>query len=187
MTLLTTNNQVKALKNLSGASWDIIKTYNNLIEFLKKEIKTLEKRLKELLETSFKKEYELLISIPGIGLKVSSMIISTFNSFRDFDNAKQACSFAGIAPNPYQSGTSVKGRGAISKRGNTFSRKILYMGALSAILHNSFIKGQYSRLLERGKSKMQAVIAAAHKLLRLAFGVLKSGEKFDKEYVREYR
>jgi len=171
---------------LHNASKDIIKAYNKHIKFLNDEIKKLEEKLKNLLKNNFKKEYELLISIPGIGLKVSSMIISTFDSFKNFDNAKQACSFVGITPYPYQSGTSVKGRGAISKRGNTFARKILYMGALSSVMHNSFIKAQYNRLLKKGKSKMQAVIAAAHKLLRLAFGVLKSGKMFNESYVREY-
>ena len=102
----------------------------------------------------FKDEYKLLTSIPGVGIKVASLIISTFNSFQDFQTAKQACSFAGISPSPYQSGTSVKGKGRISKRGSSFARKILYMGALSATKYNLLIKQQYQRLLENGKCKL---------------------------------
>jgi len=115
-----------------------------------------------------------------------SMIVAVFNGFENFSTAKQACSFAGIAPAPYESGTSVKGRGSISKRGSTFARKMLYMGALVATIHNSFIKQQYQRLLQNGKSKMVALVAAANKLLRQAFGVLKSGKPFDINYVKVY-
>jgi len=136
------------------------------------------------LEKEFQKEYELLRSIPGIGLKVSAMIIAVFNDFKAFENAKQACSFAGIAPAPYESGTSVKGRGSISKRGNTFARQMLFMGALSATIHNPLIRQQYQRLLDNGKSKMVAMVAAANKLLKQAFGVLKSGQPFNPNYVK---
>jgi len=44
------------------------------------------------------------------------------------------------------------------------------------------IREQYQRLLSNGKSKMVAMIAAANKLLRQAFGVLKSGKPFDTNY-----
>ena len=177
-------NQYLALKKQAGHSKEVLKSYKRHLQFITQEITRLEKQLKELLEEAFKIEYDLLNSIPGIGLKVSSMIIAVFNAFENFDNAKQACSFAGIAPSPYESGSSVKGRGSISKRGNTFARKMLFMGALSATIHNPLIKQQYHRLLENGKCKMVAMVAAANKLLRLAFGVLKSGKLFDVNYMR---
>ena len=109
-------NQRHALSKQADHSKDAIKTYNNLIKFLNKEIQKLERKLLEIIRQTFKAEYDLLNSIPGIGIKVSSMIIATFNSFKNFDNAKQACSFAGICPSPHESGKSVKGRGSISPR-----------------------------------------------------------------------
>jgi len=177
-------NQHHALKQQAHHSKDILSSYDRHIKFISKEIIKLEKLLEGLLNESFAEEYKLLRSIPGIGLKTSSMIIAIFDSFKAFENPKQACNFAGIAPSPYQSGTSVKGRGRISKRGNPLARKILYMGALSATIHNPMIRSQYKRLIENGKPKMLAMIAAANKLLRQAFGVLKSGIPFDKEYMK---
>lgn len=179
-----TNNQYKALKKQANHSKIVVESYIRHLRFLDVEIKRLNKILHELLGQEYKEEYKLLNSIPGIGLKVSAMIIAVFNGFKNFASAKQACSFAGIAPSPYESGTSVKGRGSISKRGNTFARKMLYMGALSASIFNPLIKQQYQRLLKNGKSKMVAMIAAANKLLRQAFGVIKSGKEFDINYVR---
>lgn len=180
------NNQYLALTRQANHSKEALKSYKRHLKFITEEIKRLEGTLKHLLEEQFKEAYVLLNSIPGIGLKVSAMIIAVFHQFEDFSSAKQACSFAGIAPSPYESGSSVKGRGSISKRGNPFARQIIFMGALSATLHNPLIKQQYQRLLENGKPKMVAMIAAANKLLRQAFGVLKSGKPYDIHYARDY-
>ena len=179
----TSSNQRHALKRQARHSKEAIKSYDRHIKLINHEIETLETKLKEILKTAFQTEHELLTTIPGVGLKVSSMIIAVFNSFENFDNAKQACSFVGICPSPYESGTSVKGRGSISKRGNTFARKILFMGALSAIQYNPPIRQQYLRLLENGKCKMQALVAALNKLLRQAFGVLKSRTPFKADHL----
>ncbi len=176
-------NQRHALSKQAYHSKDILNSYDRHIKFIVDEIKQLNKQLLSLLKRSFKNEYDLLISIPGVGVKVASLIISTFNSFQDFQTAKQACSFAGICPSPYQSGTSVRGKGSISKRGSPFARKILYMGALSATKYNPLIKKQYQRLVENGKPKMQAIVAAANKLLRQTFGVLKSKKAYDESYI----
>ena len=56
---------------------------------------------------------------------------------------------------------------------------MLFMGALTATIYNPMIREQYQRLLSNGKCKM---VAAANKLLRQAFGVLKYGKPFDTNY-----
>lgn len=178
------NNQCLALTKQANHSKEALNSYKRHLNFISQEIKRLEMELESLLKELFKAEYMLLRSIPGVGLKVSSMIIAVFHKFENFQNAKQACSFIGIASSPYESGTSVKGRGSISKRGNPFARQMLFMGALVAMVHNPLIKQQYQRLIKNGKSKMVAIIAAANKLLRQAFGVLKSGKPFDINYAK---
>ena len=57
------------------------------------------------------------------------------------------------------------------------------MATLSATMYNPLVKQKYDRLVESGKAKMVALIAAANKLLRIAFGVLKSGREFDVNYL----
>ena len=179
-----TGNQYHALQKQVHYSKEAARSYKKHLDFLKAETKRLEKALHALLEREFGTEYALLQSIPGIGLKVSATIIAFFGAFEYFETAKQACSFAGMAPSPYESGSSVKGRGAISKQGNAFARKMLFMGALSATVHNPLVRQQYQRLLQKGKHKLVALIAAANKLLRQAFGVLKSGIPFDVHYAK---
>jgi transposase len=178
-----TNNQLQAIKKVPNANKGVIKSYQNTIKYLTKEIAKLKKELEALLKENFSKEFKLLNSIPGVGLKVIAMIIAFYDSFKSFDSAKKVVSFAGIAPSPYESGTSIKRRGGISKKGNSLIRKIIYMATLSATLFNPLVKQKYQRLIQRGKSKMTALIAAANKLLRITFGVLKSQKPFDVNYL----
>jgi len=177
-------SQLHALTKQVNYSKEAARSYQRHQKFLQQEIRKLESHLDTYLSTYFSDNYKLLQSIPGVGLKISATILSAYGSFENFQNAKQACSFAGMAPSPYESGTSVKGKSRISKRGNPFIRKMLFMGALSATSYNPLIKQHYKRLVASGKPKMSAMNASAHKLLRIIFGVLKSGKPFDINYIR---
>jgi len=180
-----TGSQKHALMHQANYPKEIIEVYEKFIKFIEQEILLLKKKMELLLKQHFAHEYTLLSSIKGIGLMSSAMIISVFDSFKSFDNAKQAASFAGIAPVPYESGTSVKRRGSISKQGSPLARKFLFMATLSGMQFNELLKVQYTRLLEKGKSKKQAIVAVAHKLLRIAFGVLKHNKPFTPNYIYE--
>lgn len=177
------SNQHHAIRHQVQSSTKAVASYKRHIVFIEKELTQLEQELESLIIANFEEEYRLLRTIPGIGLMSSGVILGIYNAFKTFDNAKQACAFAGICPSPHQSGTSVKGSGTISKRGNAFARKTFYMASLSAIQYNPFAKAQYERLVANGKSKKQALIAAANKILRQAFGVLKNGKAFDRNYM----
>jgi transposase len=107
--------------------------YNKIIREVEKNIKELEKEIKELSKKNFQEEYKLLKSIPGVSDRVIGVIISIFGGFKRFKSVKEAASFAGLDPSPYESGSSVKKSGKIKKMGNPYARKILYMAALSAI------------------------------------------------------
>ncbi len=178
------NNQIKALKEKAYYSSEVVKLKQELLEKNSEVINKLKKLLNKKLKENFSKEYELLNNIPGVGIMVSSMVIAVFNNFKEFDSAKKVCSFIGIAPSPYESGTSVKRRGRISKKGSPIARKILYMATLSAIRYNKTIKEFYERLLQKGKTKMTAVIACMNKLIRIIFAVVKYKREFCENYVR---
>jgi hypothetical protein len=59
----------------------------------------------------------------------------------------------------------------------------LYVPAIVAGRYNLFIRAWRERLLAKGKCKMQVIGAAMHKLLRQAFGVLKSQTPFDSSFL----
>lgn len=146
------------------------------------EIMNLKRQMKVILRHSFQQANAWLQSIPGVGEVTAGAILAHCGQFETFQRASQVVAFAGLNPSPYQSGSSVRGRGGISKRGHADLRALLYMGAMSAIRYNEPCRALYLRLLEQGKAKRVALVAVAHKLLRQAFGVLKSGQSFQQNY-----
>lgn len=78
----------------------------------------------------------------------------------------------------YQSGTSVRGRAQIGHGGNGRLRTALYMATLSAAQHNPTIREFYQRLRAAGKPSKVARCAAARKLLRLAWALVKKNERY---------
>jgi YfiH family protein len=96
---------------------------------------------------------------------------------------KEVASFLGLAPQISQSGKD-KGKAWLSKKGNGYLRRLLYLAALSASRSNAQCRELYQRLLAKGKPKKVALIAVANKLLRQAFAVLKSGCPYDPHYLK---
>jgi transposase len=130
-----------------------------------------------------KAQRDLLTSIPGIAETTATVILAEIRDLDTFDSADQLAAFAGLTPHEFSSGSSVHGKPRLSKIGNSRLRKALYMPAVVACRHNPFIRAFCDRLLAKGKSKMSMVGAAMHKLLRQAFGVLKSQKPFDPNFL----
>ncbi|MGH9455897.1 MAG: transposase [Terriglobia bacterium] len=86
---------------------------------------------------------------------------------------------AGLDPREYTSGTSVHKKVRISKAGNKHLRRALYMPALVAVRHQANLRAFYEHLLARGKTKLQALVAAMRKLLHAIYGMFKHDQLFD--------
>ena len=91
-------------------------------------------------------------------------------------------SYSGLDVRQKDSGTSVKGKPQISKRGNRFLRKAMHLPALSAIRHNEHHKAVFVRLVSKHGIKMKAAVAVQRKLLELIYVIWKNNMPFDKEY-----
>lgn len=126
----------------------------------------------------------LLTSITGIGpLTTSILLVETLHPSW-MESSDQWAVYAGLSPVPRQSG-SFTGRTRISKIGNGRLRRAFYLCALTASRRQNTFGDFYRHLLTQGKPKKVALIALARKLLRAAFAVLKSGQKFDPGYRRQ--
>lgn len=152
------------------------------IHFLKQQLETLKKSIQDHLShhPTLKAEVERLDSIIGIGAVAAACIRAEIGSLERFASARQLAAYSGLTPQQHQSGTSVHGKVRLSKIGNAHLRHHLYFPALVAIRHCPEIQQWRQQLLDRGKTKMQVVGAVMHKLLRICFGVLKSGNPFDR-------
>lgn len=132
---------------------------------------------------ALKAQRDLLDSIPGIGPVTHAKLLAV--DIQRFDSARSLAAYAGLTPMNRDSGSSVRHRPRFSKIGDADLRRSFYMPSLVAIQCNEPAKELYDRLLAKGKSKMAALGAVMHKLLRQAYGVLKSGVPFDANFAKK--
>lgn len=146
------------------------------IRDLKKHIKTLQKQLIE--QGRMYNQVNLVNSIAGIGMLSAVGLVINIGDLSRFTDAKHLSSFFGVHPVFKQSGDG-KTISRMSKCGRSQPRAILYMATLSGVNINPILKKTFSNAKAKGKAPMAAIGICMHKLLRLVYGVLKSGNKFD--------
>jgi len=177
-------NRLHALSRIPEADETVVLIYREISLLLKAKEYEAEKSIQKILNEYYSDEYKGLMNIPGVGKRVSSIVIGFFGGFETFENAKQVSSYIGLNPSPKQSGVSLKGRGIISKKGNRYIRKIFYMAALSASKHNKACNEQYERLLACGKSKRVALVAVANKMVRQIFAIVKYDRIYNENHYK---
>lgn len=155
------------------------------LQFLDQQIEQLLQAITDHIDAhpALQRRQELLESIPGFGRLTAAKIQSV--DIERFDSARTLAAFTGVTPMNRDSGTSVHRRPKFCKIGDADLRRALYMPAVVAIRCNPLAKALYDRLCAKGKSKMAALGAVMHKLLRLAYGVLKSGQPFDENFAKK--
>jgi transposase len=126
----------------------------------------------------------LVASIPGIGMVTAAVIMAETNGFALIRSKKQLTSYAGLDVKEKESGTSVKGKSRISKRGNRYLRKAMYMPALTAIRHSERYKAIFVRIVSRNGIKMKGCVAVQRKLLEMAYTVYKTNTPYEANYLQ---
>jgi transposase len=123
--------------------------------------------------------HDLLVSIPGIGTTTAAIILGELLQITRFPSARQLAAFAGLVPHVRRSGTSVRGRGALSKLGASRLRKALFFPALVAMRYNALLRTFAERLRAAGKPPMVIVAAVMRKLVHQIYGTLRSGRAYN--------
>ena len=147
-------------------------------------IAELEKLLKEHAKKHEKlnEHYKRITSIIGVGDITAFAWLGEMGYAETFLHTRQVEAFVGLTPSQNQSGTSVCGKDRLSKVGNNYLRKSLYMPAVSAIQHNPVIRDFADRLKQAGKPSKVIICAVMRKLLRIIYAVVRSGKPFDLNY-----
>lgn len=178
-------NREESNDNRSSCPKYIEKQIRDFVKYLDKQVAKLNQKMDLLIKEHYKDLSELYTSIPGIGPIISATFIAHFGKFENFKTAKHVQSFIGICASPFESGTSIKRSGKISKRGNSEFRRLLFLAAMTSIGCNPFTKEQYERLINNKKNGQLAIIAVSNKLIKQMFAIVKSGVKFDSEYLEK--
>ena len=98
----------------------------------------------------------------GVGTKLALSLIADLPELGKASK-KEIAALVGVAPIINESGKQ-RGRSMI-RHGRYTVRKMLYMGALSAVRHDETMKEFYNRLLAKGKAKKVALVAVMRKML----------------------
>jgi len=180
------SNQLHAYLMTGALTESIQQMMQDELHELGQRIKEIEKLLEEKIVQLYPELYQGLLSIPGIGAKSAILLLVFCKGFKGFDNYKQVIAYLGLSPRVYQSGTSVNGKGHICKMGTAKVRAVLYMAAKSAIRWNHGCKQFYERLRAKGKPYRVAMIAVVNKLIKQVFAIVKSGGRYQADFVSQY-
>lgn len=139
-------------------------------------IKSIEKEMRQ----HEQENQELLRSIPGIGdIAAASLVAFVGNVYR-FETPEKLVAYIGLDPRVYESGTSVKGKGYISKRGNKYLRHILFNAAFTAMRCNPIFKSYYDKKISEGKHHTSIICALERKLVHVIYAVWSRQTPFKK-------
>ena len=130
------------------------------------------------MEEKLNSQYKLVTSIPGIGMQTAIYLLIATKGFEAFENWRQLACYAGVAPFPYQSGTSIRGRNKVHPLADKKLKSLLNMCAICAVRHDRELKAYYERKVKEGKSKMLVINNVRAKLLARVFAVINRGTPF---------
>ena len=167
--------------NMNDESVSNLSQLARLINDNQKEIETIKYKLIFLAKKS--KYFESINSIFGIGEFTTSIIIAELGDINRFNNIKELTAYCGLDPSIKQSGRSIDIHGPISKSGNKYLRKILFVSCLNIVrlspkchIEND-IEIYYRKKRNEGKHHYAAIIACTTKLLRKILALCKQLDK----------
>lgn len=182
-------NQLHAEQTEAEPNKSSVARVRKQIAFLDKQEQEIKTEIAALVnvDESVKKKIKRITSITGVGLLTAATVLAETNGFELIRNKKQLTSYAGLDIKEKQSGTSVKGKPRISKKGNKYLRKAMHLPALAAIRSDERFKAIFARLVSKHGIKMKAAVAVQRKLLELIYIVYKTENLYDKEYLKKTR
>lgn len=175
------SNQLDAVLNSAYPDKSVIGHLRGLLKDIEKREKENENaiivKVKE--DKDLLSRVERLATIRSVGISTIVTVIAETNGFELISSRKQLCSYAGFDIVERDSGTAVKGRPRISKKGNSRIRAALYFPAIVATKHNPQMKEDYVRIVAKHPDKkMIGITAIERKLLLLIYTLWKNGEEY---------
>ena len=134
---------------------------------LSSEIAAIEQKM-DTYETDTQR---LLRTIPGVGRTTAALLVAYIGDIKRFANPEKLTAYIGLDCRVHESGTSIKGKRYLTKRGNTYLRHVLFMGAFVATKKNPKLKAYFEKKRAEGKHYHSALCAVERKLVHLIYAV----------------
>ena len=153
------------------------------IRHLERRVERMREQARELISQhpDLKRTFVHITSVKGVADSAGIQILAEIAVLPTDLDVRHWVAHAGLDPRVFQSGTSVNKPARISRQGNVHIRRALFMPSLVAVQYEPHVKAFYEKLLEKGKTKMQANVAVMRKLLHAIHGMLKHDRDFEGE------
>jgi len=158
--------------------------YEKRLVFLNGQVKEIEKELQQVIsqDEELQERIDNVCTAKGVGLITAVGVIAEYNGFILFKNRNQITSYSGFDVVKNESGTSIRGKTKISKRGNSYVRQMLYMAAMSAAVNDEHHKAYYLRIVSKTGIKMKGNVAIQRKLLLLIYTLFTNNIPYDPKH-----
>lgn len=176
------HNYLHALESCSETPEALVDRILEQITFLERMIELTKQEAISILKSDkyLEESFNLIQTIKGFGETSAIQLLAEIMLIPEGLTHRQWVAFAGLDPRHIQSGTSINKKPRISKAGNRYLRKALFMPALSASRNDPYVKGYFAHLVEDRKlAKLQAIVAIMRKLLHAIHGMLLHRKPFD--------
>ena len=142
-------------------------SFSGSIKILTYEMKQIEKKMEEYATDTQK----LLRSIPGIGRVSAASLVAYIGDIKRFSSPEKLVAYIGLDCRVHESGTSIHGKGYLTKRGNRYLRYILFNAAFIAQRRNPDLRKYMVKKLAEGKHHFSVLCAIERKLVHIIYAV----------------
>jgi transposase len=121
-----------------------------------------------------------LASIPGVGVLTATAIAATTPDVGNFGSARDYAAWLGLTPKQHSTGGKPRS-GGISKMGNRYIRRLLYLGAMAQIMVRRRSRHPGTDWLSRKlatKETRVVAIALANRMARTIYALLRDGTSY---------
>lgn len=171
---------------LDVAHQSVSASIQSLISDLDAQIKQVRKQIRQTVDDDpdLKRRRDLLETIPGLGEKTIPQLLAYIGRPERFKSVKALIAYASLAPLIRQSGTSLNKARGTHPMGHKVLKRALYFPAMVAGKHNPLVAAFWDKLKAQNKPGKVIVEACMHKLLAIAYGVLRSGQPFNANHLK---
>lgn len=193
-TYMITKHYARSCNKLTGFSTSFKQYQNHLTGLLEDDLSPQAKDLLAGIQTAIKaarkqlyvdlvnstqaKVFRLLQTIPGVGPYVAASVIGEIQDITRFPKAKHLIAYAGLDTKIRQSGKALNSTGRLTKRGSSYLRHSLFIGASVARRHDPQFMALYGKKRAEGRTYKEATNITARKLLQVIRSVWVSGQDY---------
>lgn len=175
--------EIKAMQG-RAAYKEAQRSYQGTLQGAQKDLKQVEKEIKETLSSDkeLQRLHKVITSIDGVGTTTAVYLIVLTGGFKTLNNPRKLACYAGVAPFPYASGTSIRGREKVSTFANKELKTLLHLCAVSLLKMKNRFTDFIDRKKAEGKHIMSILNSLRNKLLHTVCACVRKDEIYEKNY-----